>query len=693
MSDPAAYDLWWKNAVIYCVDVELYADSDGDGVGDLPGLTGKVDYLAGLGVTCVWLMPFYPTPNKDNGYDISDFYGVDPRLGTLGDLVEFLRAARERGIRVIADLVVNHTSDEHPWFQSARADERSPLRDFYVWADEQPKGPKGVVFPDAEDSNWDYDEVAGKWYLHRFYSHMPDLNIANPRVREEISKVVGYWLELGLSGFRVDAAPFVIELEGTDHDRGEDPHAYLRDLRAFTNRRRGDAILLAEANLPPDDQRRFFGDEGGDEMHMLFNFILNQHVFLAMVRHDPAPIVTALQELPEIPEANQWANFIKNHDELTLDKLTEAEREEVFAALAPDPDMRSFGRGIRRRVPPMLDGDRHRVELLYSLLLTLPGTPVLLYGEEIGLGDDQRVEGRAAVRVAMQWTAGFTTGEAAVPLVTEGPFAPGKVNVADQRRDPESLLNWMERAIRRPGRGGPAAGPRRVRLPVAAPATRGAGLAAASADGRRGRGQRQRGGRLDLLEAQVGHQPLPAVGGQPGQHLLQLGDVPGDDGQQVVHLPGDVVGGGDLRHRPDLVLEGAGGPRVVAGQAGGHIHVQGEPGGGRVDPGRDDPDDPGLLQSPDAVQGRGRGKTGETGQLDVGPVGVALQGGQQPDVNIIKWNGHLTMDYFVVDPQRQRSGRRHARWSHEHRPSYRRGRARRRGPALGHQRALDQARP
>ncbi|HKP99847.1 MAG TPA: alpha-amylase family glycosyl hydrolase [Actinomycetes bacterium] len=245
MSAPAAYDLWWKNAVIYCVDVELYADSNGDGVGDFPGLTGKVDYLAGLGVTCVWLMPFYPTPNKDNGYDISDFYGVDPRLGTLGDLVEFLRAARERGIRVIADLVVNHTSDEHPWFQSARADERSPWRDFYVWADEQPEGPKGVVFPDAEDSNWDYDEVAGKWYLHRFYSHMPDLNIANPRVREEINRVVGYWLELGLSGFRVDAAPFVIELDGTDHDRGEDPHAYLRDLRAFTNRRRGDAILLA----------------------------------------------------------------------------------------------------------------------------------------------------------------------------------------------------------------------------------------------------------------------------------------------------------------------------------------------------------------------------------------------------------------------------------------------------------------
>jgi maltose alpha-D-glucosyltransferase / alpha-amylase len=452
MSDKAAFDLWWKNAVIYCVDVELFADSDGDGVGDFAGLTDKVDYLAGLGVTCIWLMPFYPTPNKDNGYDISDFYGVDPRLGTLGDLVDFLRAARERGIRVIADLVVNHTSDQHPWFQSARADEHSRWRDFYVWADEQPSGPPGVVFPDAEDSNWDYDEVAGKWFLHRFYSHMPDLNIANPAVRDEINKVVGYWLELGISGFRVDAAPFVIELDGTKHEAGQDPHAFLRDLRAFLNRRRGDAILLAEANLPQADQRRFFGDEGGDEMHMLFNFILNQRVFLALVRQDPAPVADCLRELPTVPQTNQWANFIKNHDELTLDKLTDDEREEVFAALAPDPDMRSFGRGIRRRVPTMLDGDRDRIELLYSLLFTLPGTPVLLYGEEIGLGDDQRVPGRGAVRVAMQWSAGrgagFTTGEPKVPLVADGPYGPDRVNVAEQRRDPSSLLNWMERSIR-----------------------------------------------------------------------------------------------------------------------------------------------------------------------------------------------------------------------------------------------------
>jgi trehalose synthase len=459
VTDPSAFDLWWKNAVVYCVDVELFADATGDGVGDFAGLTERIDHLAGLGVTCIWLMPFYPTPNRDNGYDISDYFGVDPRLGSLGDFVEFMRAARERGIRVIADLVVNHTSVDHPWFQSARASRESPYRDFYVWSDDNPEdgapeeGPKDIVFPGTETSNWEWDEQAGQHYLHRFYASMPDLNIANPAVRDEIAKVIGYWLELGVSGFRIDAAPFLIELEGIDGVDGDpDPHAYLRDLRSFTNRRRGDAILLAEANLPPEGAREFFGDEGGDEMHMLFNFILNQHVFLALAREDPEPIRRALDEMPPLPVEAQWATFVKNHDELTLDKLTKAERDEVFAKFAPDPDMRSFGRGIRRRVPTMLEGDQARMRLLYSLLFTLPGTPVLLYGEEIGLGDDQSVPDRAAVRIAMQWApgagAGFTTGEAKVPLVTGGPFGADKVNVAQQRRDPESLLNWMERAIR-----------------------------------------------------------------------------------------------------------------------------------------------------------------------------------------------------------------------------------------------------
>jgi maltose alpha-D-glucosyltransferase / alpha-amylase len=453
VSDKATSDLWWKNAVIYCLDVELFKDGNDDGVGDFPGLTGRVDYLAGLGVTCVWLMPFYPTPNRDNGYDIADFYGVDPRLGTLGDVVEFLRAARERGIRVIADLVVNHTSVDHPWFQAAREDRNSPYRDFYVWVDEPPAdGPKDIVFPGQETSNWEFDERAGQYYLHRFYKSMPDLNIASPRVRDEIQKVVGFWLELGMSGFRVDAAPFLIELTGVDQAGLGDPHEYLRDLRAFLDRRRGDAILLAEANLPPADQRRFFGDEDGDEMHMLFNFITNQKLFLSVVRQQAAPLAEALSELPSIPDTSQWANFVKNHDELSLDKLSEVEREEVFAALAPNQDMRIYGRGIRRRVPPMLGGDQRRLELVYSLLFALPGTPVLLYGEEIGMGDDLAVEGRGSVRIAMQWATeancGFTSAPPRVPVLEDGDFGCKRVNVGDQRHDPQSLLNWTERLIR-----------------------------------------------------------------------------------------------------------------------------------------------------------------------------------------------------------------------------------------------------
>jgi trehalose synthase len=454
VTDKATSDLWWKNAVVYCVDVELFKDGDGDGVGDFAGLTDRVDYLAGLGVTCVWLMPFYPTPNRDNGYDIADYYGVDPRLGTLGDAVEFLRAARERGIRVIADLVVNHTSVDHPWFQAARADRGSPWRDFYVWADEPPEdGPKDLVFPGQETSNWEWDQRAGQWFLHRFYKSMPDLNIANPRVRDEIHKVIGFWLELGLSGFRVDAAPFLIEYPGVEQAAVGDGHGYLRDLRAFLERRRGDAILLAEANLPPADMRRFFGDEDGDEMHMLFNFLANQRLFLSLVRGQAAPLAETLGELPPIPEINQWANFVKNHDELSLDKLSEDEREEVFAALAPEEDMRIYGRGIRRRVPPMLAGDRRRLELVYSLLFALPGTPVLLYGEELGMGDDLAVEGRGSVRVAMQWDdaahCGFSTVRPRVPVVADGDFGCRRVNADGQRHDPGSLLNWMERLIRR----------------------------------------------------------------------------------------------------------------------------------------------------------------------------------------------------------------------------------------------------
>ena len=454
MSLEAASDLWWKNAVVYCVDTASFLDSNGDGVGDLDGLTQRIDYLAGLGVTCLWLMPIYPSPERDYGYDVADFYGIAEKYGTLGDLVELVRVARERGIRVIADLVVNHTSIDHPWFQQAR--KGHPIyRDFYVWSDEKPpNADEGVIFPGKQESIWSYDRAARRWYMHRFYPHQPDLNVNNPLVRNEIHKVIGFWLELGLSGFRVDAVPFLIEQVDPDSPAASDPHGYLRDLRDFMTRRRGDAVLLAEANEPLDKLTEFVG-EHGDQMHMLFSFTVNQALHLAFVRGEAVPVADALRELPALPPDAQWAHFIKNHDEASLDKLTDAERAEVFAAFAPSKSMQLFDRGIRRRFPSMVDGDRRRMELAYSLLFSLPGTPVLLYGEEIGLGDDQRMPDREAVRLPMQWSdrpgAGFTSAdERTLPRrpLADGTFGYGVLNVEGQREDPGSFLNWMERAIR-----------------------------------------------------------------------------------------------------------------------------------------------------------------------------------------------------------------------------------------------------
>jgi trehalose synthase len=455
MSIPATADLWWKNAIIYCLDVQTFADSDGDGIGDFGGLTRHVDDLAGLGVTCIWLMPFYPTADLDDGYDVVDHYAIDPRLGTFGDFTEFMAVARDRGLRVIADLVVNHTSDQHAWFQASRTSRESRYRDWYVWQDEIPHdGPEGVVFPDDESGVWTFDTDAGQYYLHRFYHHQPDLNIANHEVRDEIAKVIGFWLAQGLSGFRVDAVPFLLELEGIDDDMGIHPHDYLRDLRAFTQRRNGDAVLLGEVNLPFEQQRHFFGDDDGDELNMLFDFIGMQATFLAMARSDAGPIVRALRDRPEIPVDAAYASFLRNHDELTLDKLTDSEREEVFAAFGPDPDMQLFGRGLRRRLPPMLGGDQQWLRMAYSLMFAMPGAPTLFYGEEIGMGENLAVDGRLAVRTPMQWTAGpaagFTTAPASVATrpFPVGEFGPESVNVAAQRTDPDSLLNWFERLIR-----------------------------------------------------------------------------------------------------------------------------------------------------------------------------------------------------------------------------------------------------
>jgi trehalose synthase len=456
MSIAFTSDQWWKNGVVYCLDVQTFLDGDGDGVGDLAGLVDRIDYLAGIGVSTLWLMPFYPTPDQDDGYDISDFYGVDPRLGTLGEFVEVVRTAHDRGMRVIVDLVVNHTSDQHPWFQAARSDPASPFRDWYVWADERPSDPDLTeTFPGDQGGVWTYDRKARQYYLHRFYKHQPDLNVANPAVREEIARIVGFWLQLGVSGFRVDAVPFLIELDGIDGAPSIDPHRYLKDLRAFVERRRGEAILLGEVNLPPKDQRAFFGDEDGDELNLVFNFSVMQRIYLALARQHAAPVEQALADLPAVPFDSQWATFLRNHDELTLDQLSDDERQEVFDAFGPDPTMQLYGRGLRRRLPTMLGGDPQRIRMAYSLLFSLPGTPVLFYGEEIGMGENLDLPDRLAVRTPMQWSdepgAGFSTADPdrfSRPL-TDGVFGPLAVNAANQRRDEGSLLNWFERLIRR----------------------------------------------------------------------------------------------------------------------------------------------------------------------------------------------------------------------------------------------------
>jgi trehalose synthase len=451
-------DLWWKTAVVYCLDVQTFMDWNDDGMGDFAGLVERLDHLAELGVTCLWLMPFYPTADRDDGYDITDYYGVDPRLGTAGDFVELVRTARDRGMRVIVDLVVNHTSDRHPWFRSARSSRTSPYRDFYVWrAEEPPDSSKEVVFPDQESSIWEYDERTEEWYLHRFYRTQPDLNITNPVVRDEIVKILGYWLELGISGFRVDAVPFMIETTGVDAAelaRFHDPHEYLRELRDFVGRRTGDGILLGEVNLPHKDQKAFFGRDD-DELTMQFDFIGMQSLYLSLARQDARPLARALERRPPVARGSQWATFLRNHDELTLDKLSDAERQEVFAAFGPEPAMQMYGRGLRRRLPPMLDGDPRRIRMAYSLMFSLPGTPVLFYGEEIGMGENLDVPGRLAVRTPMQWNDGRNGGfsrarPARLPRpVVQGAFGPEHVNVAQQRTDPDSLLAFVSLLVRR----------------------------------------------------------------------------------------------------------------------------------------------------------------------------------------------------------------------------------------------------
>ena len=446
-------DLWYKNAIIYCLSVGTYMDANGDGIGDFQGLMRRLDYLHGLGVTAVWLMPFQVSPLRDDGYDVADYYGVDPRYGTLGDFVEFTHGAKQRGIRVLIDLVVNHTSNEHPWFKEARKDPNSKYRDWYVWSKRKPRRANhGMVFPGVQKSTWSYDEVAKAWYFHRFYDFQPDLNTSNPEVQAEILKIMGFWIQLGVSGFRMDAVPFVIASKGANVKKPTEQYDMLRRFREFLQWRQGDCIILAEANVLPETDFEYFGADG-DRMQMMFNFQVNQHLFYALASADIGPLAAALKKTKKRPATAQWGTFLRNHDELDLARLTKQQRQVVFGAFAPKKEMQLYDRGVRRRLATMLNGDRRRMELAYSLLFTLPGTPVICYGDEIGMGDDLSLPERNCARTPMQWSneprGGFTKSDRPfLPVISGGPYGFEHVNAATQRRHPESLLNWTERIIR-----------------------------------------------------------------------------------------------------------------------------------------------------------------------------------------------------------------------------------------------------
>lgn len=443
---------WYKNAVIYSLHVETFMDANGDGIGDFLGLTRSLDYVAGLGVNCIWLLPFFPSPNRDHGYDISNYLNVDPRFGTLAHFVEFLDAAEERGIRVIIDLVLNHTSVDHPWFQEARKDRNSKYRKYYIWLDKIPDNPnEDIIFGHHQNGNWEYDEVAGQYFYHTFYQHQPDLNITNPEVRREIQYILHFWLKLGIAGFRMDAVPHMVKAKGNEKFEG-DPFQFLKDIRFFVEEQRKDSVLLAEVDTEPEEYKNFFGNS--DQVQMLLNFYLTNHVFLSLARREAQPMIQALEKLPQTTIKEQMGIFLRNHDELDLERLTEKERQEVYKVFAPEENMQIYGRGIRRRLAPMLNNNRKWMELVYSLLFTLPGTPVVRYGDEIGMGDDLSLPERNSVRTAMQWSneenGGFSRAEPkqiSVPIISEGTYGYKSVNVHKQMQDALSFLNWIERII------------------------------------------------------------------------------------------------------------------------------------------------------------------------------------------------------------------------------------------------------
>ncbi|UDM48856.1 alpha-amylase family protein [Cupriavidus sp. MP-37] len=444
--------LWYRNAIVYQVDVSVYQDSNGDGWGDIPGLTARLPYLRGLGITCLWISPFYRSPMRDGGYDVVDHINVDARFGTLEDVVKLLEKAEELGIRVVIDLVAQHTSDQHPWFQAARKDRDSPYRDYYVWADQPEQTAAKPIFPTVEDDVWTWDDAAGQYYRHVFYRHEPDLNLANPAVRREIEDIMSFWLRLGVSGFRVDAAAHMIELARAAPDGG-DGFWLMDELRRHASLRRADAVLLGEVDVPPQEYAHYFGD--GHRLTMLSNFWLNNHLFLALARRRAEPIERALREQPAPPALAQYAVWVRNHDELDLERLSDAERDEVMRCFAPEPRMRIYNRGIRRRLPPMLGGDVQHIAQVQALLFSLPGTPILRYGEEIGMGEDLSLEERHAVRTAMQWSdeenGGFSGAAPAalqVPVIRAGPLRFATTNVNAQLLQPDSLLARVGRMLR-----------------------------------------------------------------------------------------------------------------------------------------------------------------------------------------------------------------------------------------------------
>jgi len=447
---------WYKHAVFYEVQVRGFYDSNGDGVGDLRGLIDKLDYLAWLGIDCIWLLPLYESPLRDGGYDISDYMTILPEFGKIADFVELIEQAHRRGIRIITDLVMNHTSDQHPWFQASRSDPDGPYGDFYVWADDTDRyADARIIFVDTEQSNWAYDEVRGQYYWHRFFSHQPDLNFENPAVQEAVLEVLRFWLDLGIDGFRLDAVPYLYEREGTNCENLKETHEFLKRVRAEVDRLYPDRVLLSEANQWPADVVDYFGDfeSGGDECHMNFHFPLMPRMFMAVRREQRYPISEILAQTPRIPRNCQWAIFLRNHDELTLEMVTDEERDYMYAEYAKDPRMRA-NVGIRRRLAPLLENDRNQIELFTALLLSLPGSPVLYYGDEIGMGDNIWLGDRDAVRTPMQWTsdrnAGFSRCDPArlyLPLILDPVHGYQALNVEAQRDDPGSLLNWTRKMI------------------------------------------------------------------------------------------------------------------------------------------------------------------------------------------------------------------------------------------------------